>query len=283
MRGDYAVTGEKRLDIELMRIIGCFFVIFNHTGNIGFFLFSLYDTLSIQYWIYLFISVFCKFAVPLFFMIAGALMLNRQSESINKIWLNRVLHILFILTFWSFFYYMILVKQGNEVFNVYHFLSRLYDNNWNTPFWYLYAYIAFLISLPLLQRFAKSLTDREYSYMYLLYIIFVMLIPCMQYILFQGRHTLNGNISIGWFASNIVIFPLTGYFLSFRKKDFWNTKKIFVLWVINIAAIMLSSYLTYYRAKIMGGGMQRRQLTGISQHVCADKLCRSICYMSIYE
>ena len=31
----------KRLDIELMRIIAVFFVIFNHTGKTGFFFFSL--------------------------------------------------------------------------------------------------------------------------------------------------------------------------------------------------------------------------------------------------
>ena len=75
MQGELMATS-KRLDIELMRIVATFFVIFNHTGDKGFFLFSLYDAHSIQYWIYLFISVFCKFSVPLFFMIAGSLLLN---------------------------------------------------------------------------------------------------------------------------------------------------------------------------------------------------------------
>lgn len=88
--------------------------------------------------------------------------------------------------------------------------------------------------------------------MYLVYIIFAMIIPSAQYLLFQGRHSLNGNVSVGWLTSNIVIFPLTGYFLSFRKKDFWSGKRILILWMTNTATIMLSSYLTYYRAKIMG-------------------------------
>lgn len=57
----------KRLDIELIRIIAVFFVIFNHTGTMGYFLFASYEPRSIQYWIYLFISVFCKISVPLFF------------------------------------------------------------------------------------------------------------------------------------------------------------------------------------------------------------------------
>ena len=246
------VVKNKRLDIELMRIIAAFFVIFNHTGNTGFFLFSLYDANSMQYWIYLFVSIFCKLSVPLFFMVAGALMLNRQDESIKKLWTYRVLHILLILGIWSFFYYMIAIKQGVESFNVFHFFSQFYDDCWNFSYWYLYAYIAFLISLPLLQRFAKSLTDKEYLCMFFLYIIFAMVIPSVQYLFFQGKHGLNGYVSIGWFASDIVIFPLTGYFLSFRKRNFLNKKRIMILWMVNIATILLASYLTYYRAKIMG-------------------------------
>lgn len=79
-----------------------------------------------------------------------------------------------------------------------------------------------------------------------------MIIPSAQYLLFHGKHYLNGNLSPGWLLSNIVIFPLTGYFLSCRKKDFWDGKKIIILWVIDIAAIILSAYLTYYRAQVMG-------------------------------
>lgn len=251
MRENSVVTSNKRLDIELMRIIAAFFVIFNHTGSTGYFVFSLIEPQSIRYWIYLFMSIFCKFSVPMFFMIAGALLLNRQNETIKEIWIHRVLHISLILVFWSFFYYMISVKQGVENFNICHFLSKFYDGNWNYSFWYLYTYIVFLISLPLLRRFAQSLTDKEYIYMYLVYIFFEMIIPSTQYLLFQGRHDLNGNVSIGWLASSVFIFPLTGYFLSFRKK-IWDKKQILILWMINIATIMLSSYLTYYRAKIMG-------------------------------
>ena len=246
------MKSNKRVDIELMRIIAAFFVIFNHTGTTGFFVFSLCDTQSIQYWLYLFVSIFCRFSVPLFLMIAGALMLNRQGETIKKLWIHRVLHIAFILVFWSFLYYMNSVMVGEETFNIYHFFSQLYDSNWNYSYWYLYLYIAFLISLPLLQRFAQSLTDKEYIYIYLVYVIFQMIIPCMQYLLFQGKHNLNGNLSVGWLTSSIVIFPLTGYFLSFRKKEFWNKKRILILWMINIVTIVLSSYLTYYRAKVTG-------------------------------
>ena len=246
------MVGKKRVDIELMRIIACFFVIFNHTGIKGYFLFSLYDVHSIQYWIYMFISIFCKLSVPLFFMISGTLTLERQSESIPKLWFCKIFHICFIIGVWSFFYYMLTVKEGNESFNIYRFFSQLYDNNWNYSFWYLYAYLSFLISLPLLQRIAQSLLNKEYVYMISLYIIFNMIIPILQYLLFSERHSLNGNISVGWLSSNIVIFPLMGYFLSYRIREFWNKKRILMLWIVNIATILLSCYLTYYQAKITG-------------------------------
>ena len=248
------MVNNKRLDIELMRIIAAFFVIFNHTGSMGFFLFSHYEENSVSYWIYLYISIFCKLSVPLFFMISGALMLNRKPESVKILWFHRIFHMICILIIWSFFYYLVAVKEGKETFNIYHFFSRLYDGNWNFSYWYLYAYLPFLISLPLLQRIAQNLRDEEYMYILFMYIIFNMFIPCIQYFLFQGKHNLNANILVfgGGGVSNILIFPLAGYFLTYRLRNFWNVKKVLILWIVNISTIALSCYLTYYRAKIMG-------------------------------
>ena len=60
---------EKRIYFEVMRIVACFFVIFNHTSVNGYFLFSTREPGSAHFWIELFVSVFCKFAVPLFLAI----------------------------------------------------------------------------------------------------------------------------------------------------------------------------------------------------------------------
>ena len=68
------------LHIELIRIIAAYFVIFDHTGKRGFFVFSVYERGSLQYWVYMILSIFCKILVPLFFMIAGALLLKKVIE-----------------------------------------------------------------------------------------------------------------------------------------------------------------------------------------------------------
>ena len=241
----------KYLDIELMRILAAFFVIYTHTGTTAFRLFTLYDVHTLSYWGCLFGAVFCKFSVPLFFMISGALLLDRKEEPV-KIWMRRVIHIFCILLIWSFFYYLNEVAIGKETFVIKHFLSRVYAKDWNFSYWFLYAYLAFLLSLPLLRRFAQSLTNREYRYLFLLYAVFTMVIPSVQYLLFHGKHGLNGNISVGWLAANIVIFPLAGYVLRHRMKGFWSGKKTLCLWLLNIATILISVYLSHLRGQITG-------------------------------
>lgn len=243
---------KKQLDVELMRMLAAFFVIFNHTQTKGFFLFSQWDVHSIHYWVYLFLSIFCKFAVPLFFMISGALLLNRPADSIKKLWLHRILHMLLILFAWSFFYYMVAVQKGAERFNLIHFLTYFYDSSWNFSYWYLYSYLAFLILLPILQRLAQSMTDREFLYFFLVYGAFYMLIPSVQYFIWQGKHSLYSYAYPTWISCNILIFPLAGYFLQHRVKSFWNRKRVLLLWGINICAILFSCYLTYRRVIVTG-------------------------------
>lgn len=76
---------KKEISLEIMRIFAIFFVIFNHTGGDGYYLFLQQEKGGLLFWIYLFLSVFCKFSVPLFLAVSGALMLNRE-EKITVLW-----------------------------------------------------------------------------------------------------------------------------------------------------------------------------------------------------
>lgn len=60
------MTGKKRLDIELMRIIAAFFVLYNHTGANGFSKFLYYDPHTIRYWLYLFYLFLVRWQCPCF-------------------------------------------------------------------------------------------------------------------------------------------------------------------------------------------------------------------------
>ena len=75
----------KLVHIEILRILAIFFVIFNHTGKDGYFLFSEFSASSIRFWLYLFLSHFCKFAVPVFLAISGALVLSKPREPLKQL------------------------------------------------------------------------------------------------------------------------------------------------------------------------------------------------------
>lgn len=235
----------KQLDMELMRILAAFFVIFNHTRGNGFQLFAQYDPNSPQFWVYLFPTVFCKFSVPLFFMISGALLLGREQISYRNLWTRRIPRMACILLFWSGVYYLVDVLRGWEEPSIVTFLTVLYEDAWTVPFWYLYAYLAFLISLPLLQRFARGLQNRDFGYLIVVFLAFSCLLPTAQFFLWRNGHSLNGSLRVSWACSSILFYPCLGYFLRHRVRDFWNGKRLAVLWLCNLAAIALSGYITY--------------------------------------
>lgn len=69
---------KRLLHLDLLRLMAILFVIFNHTSDRGYFLFA--DSVgSWLYFPYMASSVLCKVAVPIFFMISGALLLPKEN------------------------------------------------------------------------------------------------------------------------------------------------------------------------------------------------------------
>lgn len=242
---------EKRIDIEIMRILAAFFVIFGHTEEWGFFLFSRYDSQSLQFWAYMFLCVFCFFVVPIFFMIAGALMLNREPAS-YRVFLKKVLRMGLILVFWSAVYYLIDVYNGSVKLSPKIFVTRMYTSEWCFAFWYLYTYIAFMLTVPVLQRIARSLTNKEYLYLFALVFLVSAVHPTAEYLIWNDHCYLNEHFDLGWISVTHFLYPLLGYFLMYRIPDFWNKKRLGILWMINILLILLSCWLTYHESIVTG-------------------------------
>lgn len=78
--GVYNNNRTKKIYLEILRILAILFVIFNHTGVNGFLIFQKYSYTTGQFWLYLYISTFVTCAVPVFFMISGALLLSKDED-----------------------------------------------------------------------------------------------------------------------------------------------------------------------------------------------------------
>ena len=239
--------GAKKIHIEFLRILAIYLVMFNHTQNGGFLYFA---QNSGDPWnvLYMTASVFCKIAVPVFFMITGALLL-KKNESVKTLITKRVLKFVFVLAFISLFYYMLLCDDHSPV----DFLKRLYTSNLTTGLWYLYSYIGVLLMLPILRKCAQALGQKEYMYLFVCHVILVGIIPISEYLLWQGRITLNGDLSAVMFTANNVFFVLLGHYcenvLDIEKI---TRKKLLIMGAASAMAIAITCVATFTVMKNMG-------------------------------
>ena len=244
---------KKLIHIEFLRIIAAFFVIFNHTGSKGYFLFSTHPAGTFPYFLYMAFSVFIKISVPLFLMISGALLLKKDI-TYEKIFKNKILKMLIVLVIFSAVFYIRLhIKKYSTVFNIKDFLIRLYKGDIIIPYWYLYAYISFLLAFPFLRSMVKELPEGTYKYLILLSVIFTSVLPCLEYRFSLGTVTLNQYGKISWIFTNIVIFPLIGYYLeNVLDIEKVSKKQLLILNGISVLGIIVSCYMTYFKHKITG-------------------------------
>jgi surface polysaccharide O-acyltransferase-like enzyme len=100
------------------------------------------------------IAVIDKINVPLFFMVSGALLLGRN-ESVRLILTKRVARTVAVLVIFTGVYYLLrslgIVGRPNP-----HLSDFFRADIWG-PLWFLYAYISFLLALPLLRAVAQNL------------------------------------------------------------------------------------------------------------------------------
>ena len=239
------------LHIELLRVIAIFLVIFNHTGTYGFVHCNLYAGEGPYYWLFLFISISIKIAVPIFFMISGALLLKKE-ESLKHLWKKRVLKMTIVLILFSFISYLYLIYTGSvQEFSISDFLVRLYTNKISTQYWFLYSYIAFLILLPILRIIAKNLSPKLMMYIIALYLT-VQTATILQYLVSGG--TLNYTDSFYLFITqNIFIYPILGYYLENRlPKEKLDRSLLMKMTLASIIAVSICSVMTWYHCGLIG-------------------------------
>lgn len=245
------IKEEKKIYIEALRIICIFCVIFNHTKTNGFFLFSVAIT-SPFYWFYMFISVACKVAVPVFFMIGGALLLEKE-ESYKDLYKKRVLKFIIILIGISLFYYIYLGYRRGSIMNLTDFARSLYSTNISVALWYLYSYIGFLVMLPLLRKMVKAMETKDYVYLAAASVIISGVIPILSFLLNGSTIELNRNFSVPILTVSSIIYPIMGYFFEkILDKKYYTGKIALYLILLSICCIAISCFMTQLNASITG-------------------------------
>lgn len=198
----------RKVYLEAIRIIAIWFVIFNHTD--GF----IYYTVTHNWltWLYsIVLAVICRAGVPLFFMISGALLLGKE-ESFRTLFYKRVLRIVLVLVLVSASYYLFDIARNRIVeASVHDFLTRLLNMNYGVreSFWFLYAYLFFLLSLPFLRKLAPEMNKTLIIYLVCLKGISALILPFLDRVC---EMVVTFDIKI---VSDYIYYGLMGYYLTY--------------------------------------------------------------------
>ncbi len=206
--------GDRKYEYDIIRIFATFLIIFAHTGADGMELYRTYSSPSIPYWVYVLSHLMGLAGVALFQFLSGALLLKRK-ESPGVVLKKRLPRILIVLTVFSAAAYLQRCLQGHvEEPGILDFIRRLTGNGVITPYWYLYAYIGFLISLPLLRAMAHAMDRAEYEYLLQLALVFSLVIPVgIEWTQLAG-FSLNDFVYPAWLLGDFVLIPLAGYYFT---------------------------------------------------------------------
>ena len=174
-----------------------------------------------------------RIGVPIFLMISGALLLNRDYPNLGDFLKRRFARIVYPFIFW-----MILITLTNFHFNKpYSYMWNVFIGNPSIA-WYFWALIGIYLAIPILNVFIKEYGEKGCKYFLTIWFIFIMLNTFNLYPLFP-------YFKLDWFCG-FMGYPVLGYYLSTKQFKYSNTK----MWLIGLLILVISLgifvYHTYY-------------------------------------
>lgn len=211
---------KKKYYLDVIRVFALLLVIWNHSEVFM----SFANQSGLEYVVSFFLSLTCKAAVPLFYMISGALLLGKK-ESYKELFKKRIVRIIAVIVIFSFLYYLKQAVRGYTEFAPITFLLRLPFDLSYLPYWYLYSYLGLLVILPILRPLAQNMSKNTFWYLIALQIVMESLKGTLD---FFGYSTLCGYFNFSGLFQAVIFYPLIGYGLDkyVEEKKFFGDKNI---------------------------------------------------------
>ncbi len=237
----------RRSYLDMLRIIACFLVIFNHLRG-----YSAYQqtTDSIHAFYYMGYTMFTRINVPIFFMISGSLLLSKDI-GYKELLCKRTVRIVMALVCASMVAYLVNIRHVISSFDLVDFLRNLFNGKHVNAYWYLYAYIGFLLMVPMFRRIAKQLCRADFLLLLAVHFFFFTLLPLGNYVLKRfgiSEVAISGDLSFPLVGTKALFYPLIGYYID-QVFDIskLNRKNVWILPVIILVGIVISSGFTYHQ------------------------------------
>lgn len=147
--------------LDLLKAAATFAVVKLHSGCFGF-----VGTI-LQY--------MCGFAIPIFFMVSGALLLNRPQGISKEYVARRIVRILGLIFVWNLAVVILaMIRHKTLIFPLEYMLQAIFQNGYLWHFWYLWSLLFLTALSPVIARIFASETKRTALFIALLMLCFFL-------------------------------------------------------------------------------------------------------------
>lgn len=234
---------QRKTYIDALRIVAIFGVLYNHTNRRGYYLYAFSDARICQDF-YIGIATLAATAVPIFFMISGALLLQKK-ESLKELFQKRILKMVLVLLVFSGIQYVLLLLEECVTFSRKAVVQAVLQDGVIPSYWFLYAYIAYLLLLPILRKVAEVMSKQDYFYLFALLLLVEGFLPMVLNL--AGIGGTNYFFSIP-FLNPIIIYPLLGYYLEqYMKESYYNKKTNIIVGLCMAVVVLFFIAMTQWR------------------------------------
>lgn len=178
-----------------------------------------------------------RIGVPIFLMISGALLLNRDYELSDFI-KRRFTRIIYPFIFWI----ILILAQ------IYH-MNGSYAQMWNTFIgnpsitWYFWTLIGIYLFIPIINAFIEKYSESGVKYFLAIWFFTIILKTFNSYPLFP-------SFTLDYFASYIG-YPVLGYYLNTHEFSLNDKKMCIIGFVILIISLATFVYLDYNKINLI--------------------------------
>ncbi|QHM55599.1 acyltransferase [Leuconostoc mesenteroides] len=231
--------------MDILTILATIAVVFLHTSEYAF-----SNQTGDSHWIIaVILQVTFIWAVPIFFMMSGANLLDyRERYDTVTFFKKRVLRVVAPFLFWSFIWYImtpVLLHQP-ENYHISYFIDGIMHGKIQPVFWYFYVILGFYISAPLISKLTNLSNRRLILYLLGINLLFVNLISYYYTLRNQPTTSFQDGIQIGT-AGSIGFFVFGWYLKHYLLTKFQQHILYTAAGISWLIMIIGTCYLSYHR------------------------------------
>ena len=222
--------------INNLRVIALFSVVVLHTASL-----MEFGKVPMNAWLVAdFYNALTRYAVPVFVMITGALLLHREYE-LKDFLKRRLTRVVWPFLFWSivfivYSWYNAEIKFTNDIRANLQIILHMLKYGAYYHFWYVYMLLGLYLFIPVISKFVRNATEKEI--LYFLSVWFLVMVFSQPYL-----SPFVPQIDVHYFTGYLGYLVL-GHYLAFKELSAKDIKAALIIYsVLCVAAITVGTYL----------------------------------------